>query len=186
MQAHDYGEDAEPSTNPSDLQRLAALVHQLDDADTEVERLEAKLKTANAAARQLREQAIPELMDSLGLRDCSTSDGLRVRVQDEVRASLPKDPERREAALNYVENSGNGGLVKRKFVIEFSRDDEDWAEKFERDLALRKRPLNVVRTKDIHHQTLLAFLREQLREGEPVPMAAFGAFVQRVARVEEK
>jgi hypothetical protein len=186
MVAHDYGADAEPADNPTELQRLQVLVAQLYEADAKVDDLEEQLKTANAAARHLREQSIPELMETLGLRDCRTTQGLRVLVKDEVRASLPKDPERREAAFLYLEDSGNGGLIKRKFVVEFNREDEAWAAKFERDLAARKRPLNVLRSKDVHHQTLLAFLREQLREGEPVPMESFGAFVQKVATVEEK
>ena len=74
-------------------------------------------------------------------------------------------------------------LIKRLFSIEFGREEEKWADKFERDCKQRKKQLHLKRKKFVHPQTLQAFIRGQLEEGVAVPLDIFGVFRQRFVKV---
>lgn len=162
---------------------LARSVDELVKLDEEIERTEGRLEMLKKRRRSIVEHEIPDVMGRVGSNEIRLNNGYKVTVKDEVRASLPKD-ERRPLAFAWLEDSGNGGLIDRRFTIRFPREEEAWADKFERDLAKRKRPLDVERTKDVHHQRLLGFLREQIRGGRSVPMELFGAFIQRIASIK--
>lgn len=178
----DYSEhlDAPTDTVAAELCRA---VDELRHVDAKIERAEAELEGLKKRRRAITENEIPDVMARVGTTELKLANGYKVSVKDEVRASLPKD-ERRPLAFAWLEDNGNGGLIDRAFKIRFPREEEAWADKFERDLAKRKRPLDVERTKDVHHQRLLGFLREQLRDGKVVPMDLFGAFIQRIAAIK--
>lgn len=181
--AYDYtGHEELPA--PDQLAQLHRLVDQLEQREREVDRLTELLKVQAEAARKLREGDVPDLMQAMGMKDFTSTSGLRVQLRQEVRASLPKDPAKREQAFAWLKAHKHDGLIKRSFVIKFGKDEEAWATKFEADLRKRKKPVNVLRVDDIHNQTLCAFLREQIREGTGIPLPAFGAFIQKFAKIE--
>lgn len=161
---------------------LCRLVDQLTEIDRRIEEGEARLTAHKNRRRQLVEHEIPDVMARVGAPEMKLPNGFKVTVKDEVRASMPKD-ERRPLAFAWLEESGNGGLIDRRFTIKFPREEIAWANRFEADLKKRKRPVDVERTEDVHHQRLLGFLREQIRGGKQVPMEFFGAFIQRIASV---
>lgn len=179
---HDYSGHEEIAA-PEQQEQLNNLAGQLDQVQLEIEEIEARLKEVNEKRRRLRENDIPELMQSMGIKLIVTTSGLKIQLREEVRASFPKDHTKREAAFDWLREHNHDGLIKQSFVIQFSRDQEKLAEKFRRDLEKRKIPLNIDHKKDLNHQTMLAFLREQQREGEDVPLPLFGAFVQKFADV---
>lgn len=174
----------EEQASPEKMALLSRLCDRLEQEEKAVETAEAELKKAQERVRKLREHDIPDLMRSVGLKKLSTESGLDVSLREAVRATWPKDAERRTEAMEWLEQNGHGGLVKRQFIITFGRDEEAWAKKFEDDLRKRKRELNLERKEAVHPSTLCAFIREQLAEGAKVPMRAFSAFVQTFAEVK--
>jgi len=145
-----------------------------------------QLVEAKAALRDVAEIRMPQLLDdaSLGLSTIITPVGHVIKIMEVIRGSIPKANE--VAAFKWLEDNGNGKLIKRTFAIEFGKGDEKWADKFERDCGQRKRPLNIKRKKMVHPQSLQAFIRQQLLEGVAIPMQTFGVFRHRISKVTTK
>lgn len=180
--AHDYSGHQEEAP-PDQLALLNRLVDELVKADNDVDAAEAALATAQERSRKLREGDIPELMLTIGMKDLTTMDGLHVKLREEVRAALPKDAARREQAFDWLKENGHAGLIKHEITVKFTREQYAQAERIFKLLSGEN--VNVFRKDDIHHQTLCAFLREQLKAGEGVPLPLFGAFIQKFAEVKK-
>lgn len=152
--------------------------------EQKVAQAEEALVLAQKNLQTVAGQEIPDLMDELGVSDFTTHSGIRVRIVEAIRASIPK--ERTEEAVAWLDDHNFHDLVKRKFTVQFGADEEAWANKFAADLARRKRQLAVAQDKTVHTSTLSAWVRSQLENGEDVPLDLFGVHRQRKARVDLK
>lgn len=164
------------------LARLHGLAHELVDAEAEVARIEEDLKAAQAKVLDLQQFKIPELMDAAETEKHTTKDGLCIDVSTVIRASIKE--ENKPAAFAWLAENNHDNLIKRQFVIEFGKDEESWAKKFQADLAKRKKPLNVALKRGVNPQTLAAFVREELEKGTTLPLATLGVMQQRFAKVK--
>src|SRR5262245_870241 len=183
---YDYSEDV-GSHDQDKLTRLTRLAARVPGLEKLVDDARATLAKAEAALSEVVDRAIPEIMVELGLsRFDLEATGQVIKLDKKLKASLPADPIRRGAALQWLEDHGQGGIVKRTFVIAFPKEEESWADKFERDLARRKRPLDVTRKKDVHASTLAATLREMMEDGVDVPLQTFQTFEVRRAKIEDR
>lgn len=177
----DYSTYAEPAATDK-LAQLAELANQQLVLETAVLEAEKALDAKREQLRLLAEKTLPELMDELGMEEFATRTGLRIKVAEVVRASIPKA--RQNEAVAWLDDNGFANLVKRKFTVLFGKEEESWARKFAADLAKRKKQLNVEEDSSVHNRTLAAFIKEQLEAGTNIPMDLFGVFRQRVSRIE--
>lgn len=183
---HDYSGHEEQQSQDQ-MRQLTALVDKLDNAEAICEQLEEQLKAAQQVARELRENTIPELMQSIGVKEITTESGVYVALKEEVRASFfTKEPEKRLPAYEWLRENHHDGLIKNQVSVQFNREQDQLAAKFVEYCRQFDVPVNLEQKQEIHHQTLLAFLREQIREGAEVPLEKFGAFVQKFAKVKRK
>lgn len=182
---HDYSGHDE-IVPPEKLTQLNGLADQLDKVDREVVELEAKLKEREEARRILSEKDIPDLMLEIGLKSITTMSGLEIDLREEVRCSFPPKtkPEKRKEAYDWLINNHHEGLIKHNVEMKFPRGQRDQADKIVEILEHCGIPVNIEREDTVHHQTLLAFLRERIREGEEIPMETFGAWVQKFAKIK--
>lgn len=181
----DYSEFQDtPGPGDNIMAQLGGLAKEQLDAEAEVARLEEELRKAQEKVKDISEHRLPTLMEEAKMESFVTSDGLKITLREIIRASIPEAGS--EKAFDWLEDNGQGAMIKRQFVIEFGKSEDKWADKFERDLKARKRQLNVKRKKSVHSSTLSAFIREQLEEGVPIDMRMFGAFRQRHSKVETK
>lgn len=180
---HDYSEfeDAPEDLGENAMARLAGLAKDQLSAEALVASLEERLADAKEALNQIEERDLPKLMEALNLTKFTTSNGLEIQIGEKIRGSIPKGNE--EPAFAWLNDNGHGNIIKRMFAIEFGKDDEKWANKFEGDLKKRKKPLNVKRKKSVHTSTLQSFIKGQLEEGVPIPLDIFGAFRQKFTKV---
>lgn len=176
------------STGPSDDQmaRLNRLVLAAAKLEVQKARLDEELKTVGKELTQYKEKLIPELMAEMGMSTIVTASGVKIEIKEEVRAAFPKDQERRNAAFAYLKETGDDAIIKRQFVVQYGKGEIAWAEEFSKQLVELKVAEHATVEEDwsVHHQTLLAYLRTQLKEGRPVPMESFGAFVQSIAKIK--
>lgn len=180
---HDYSEFKE---GPGDnlLAQIAATALEQKEAEAEVERCEDALKLAQGRLRKISDEDLPALMDEAEMTTCQTRDGIVVKLQEKIRGSLPKG--REQPAFDWLEEHGHDDLIKREFTIQFGKDEEAWAKKFEADLRKRKKPVNVARKETIHHTTLASFVTEQLEAGVAIPLDTFGVYRQRTTKISFK
>lgn len=173
----------EPSGNI--LTRIAEAARLQLKLEQELSGLEKDVETKKEELRRVAETVLPDLMEEAQQEELKTADGIKVKVSERIQASIPKkDPARAVKCFKFIEDQGDERLIKRSFKIEFGREEEKWADKFERDLKQRKRPLNVVRDKTVHPSTLKAYIKEKLESGVDVPLDAFSVLRQRVTDIE--
>lgn len=187
MTEADYSQYQEGAVSQSSdkLAQIVNLAEQQRDLEVKLAKAESEVETLKVQLKQIAENALPQVMDELQLQEFSTKSGLKIVVKEKIRASISKG--RNEEAIKWLDDHGFENLVKRQFIIVFSREDTPWANKFEGDLKKRKRQLNVDRKQDVHPSTLVSFVAERLTEGDTdFPVELFGVFRQRFTKIEVK
>lgn len=171
---------ATPTVAAGDLAQLAELAEKQHQAEEEVKRIEADLAAAREKLNQLSEHQIPSLMDELGLQDFKTSSGLKVLVKETIRASIPAA--RAIEAYAWLRANKHGALIKRAVSVVFSTGEDELADKLLAEIS--EQGLEAEDKASVHAQTLAAFVREQLAEGNEIPMDLLGVHRQRVSQIK--
>ena len=134
----------------------------------------------------LETKTLPDAMREIGMRRFELEGGFEIELEDVVHGSIKKDD--RPKAFDWLKEvsakSKNGwdAIIKNSITVFFDRGDEKCADKFMRDLAKRKRPLQVEREATIHAGTLKKFVKERVAaeklgtvpEGLKLPRDVFG------------
>lgn len=177
---YNYGEAHKPKADNEVLKEIGLCVEDANVKKAEVADLKDKLKVAEGELSDLMDKRIPDLMRQCGLDMIKTPAGLYVELEAKLWANIPspsaiakeRDPEkrslmieRRQNAIRWLEENEHTDLVKREFVVQFQKGDEEWANRFRADLAKRKKPLHVVEGEDVNSQSLSALVR-QMREAK--------------------
>jgi hypothetical protein len=163
------------------LTELTALAQRLVEADAAVVEAERELKDAKERARLIREEDIPGLMTELGVDKVRLENGAELTVKEDVHFMMTN--EQKPVAYQWLEQAGHGGLIKTEVKVAFGKGELKAAQSLITELATQFN-LEADLKRDVHWQTLAAFLREQVREARPFPMELFGANPVRVAQVK--
>ena len=109
-------------------------------------------------------------------------DGRYLELTDEVKARIPK--EAREAAYDYLESVGEGGMIKRMVTCEFRRDQEDEAKGALEALRLAGfRHAYVEKT--VAWNTLQKWVEDTMETGKRLPRDVLGIHLRTVARIKK-
>jgi hypothetical protein len=169
-------------TSTGDLGSLLVMAKELVAVEREVKDLEALLKQRNGRATELKTQIIPDKMAEVGLSEFKTPEGDRLKVEDFVAGSLPKDPGKRAKAIETLEAMGGAGLIRNELMLTFEKSQHNEALALASEL--REKGFDVEVSSGVHHGVYCAFVREKLRNGEEVNAEALGIFVGRKTKVE--
>lgn len=178
---HDYSADLKAPTSEG-LEELATLAAEMYLAEIALEESKEKVKEAQANLDRISQGRIPQLMETLGLSDFTTKDGVKLSVGSVLRVSPPKD--RKPEAYKWLDDNGFGDLVKRNVVIGFNRGEEDLARKLSSDLENQG-----LRTKDeisVAPQTLRKWVKDRMDSGKPIDMELFGVYTFDQAKITSK
>lgn len=159
------------------INQAAALMRQIDGMETALKQMTLELQTLNT-------KTIPEAMASAGVSEFRTTAGVRVKLHQFLSGSLPKSPAARAAALEWIHAQNADDLIKWGLSVELDKGDTEGANRT--IAALRRAKVAYTEKQDIHAQTLCAFARERLRNGEPVPLELLGLYAGTVAKVDIK
>jgi Tfp pilus assembly protein PilX len=166
--------------NDSTMAQLTKLARAQVDAEAAVADAEAQLLLRQNALREISEKQLPELMDSLGLEEFTTTEGRRIGITEDVRASIVKD--REQEAFTWLRDIGSGKMIKRAIGVQLAMGQDEVASKVKAALAAME--LDVSDKQSVHNSTLVAFVRRRLKAGEEVPLDKIGVFRQRRSKVE--
>jgi hypothetical protein len=180
------------------LAELAELCKQFRDAESDVEKADLALKAAKATMRRIAEDDIPSFMSELGVKEMTLASGEKITVSDEVYVGISKENE--EKAYLWLEENGSGSIIKTVLTIQFGKGELDRAVELANELKEKETddgqsPLDPVLSRDVHAQTLKAWMKEtlaaealKLAEGEeittPVPLELFGARPISLAKIK--
>lgn len=174
----------EEQRGPSDdeLSRVSDLARQQREQEHVVQDLENRLKAEKKRLRQIQEVDLPEAMHEAGLSEAALQDGSRIVVKEGVNAHISKD--RQDEAFHWLEQHGHGELIKSMATVNIGRDDEmrQRVTQALQDAGVSQDIMDFVRK--VEPQTLKAWAREQVRQGNTPPEDLFGLYQFRQAKVE--
>lgn len=185
--AYDYSNwETDIDAGSNLMARIEGLAQEQLDAQARVEALEAQLAEAKVAVTVVKEHKLPNLLEEaqLGKSKVVTPGGIVINLKEVIRGTIPKGKE--DPAHEWLEENGNGALIKRTVTIDFNKDQEAWARKFMADCNKRKKPLNLKLVRGVHASTLRSFVKTALAEGIAIPMDVFGVYRQRFTDVKVK
>lgn len=167
------------ATTIDDISEMATA---LVDAELMVEEAENLLKRAKERHRYLQEETIPAAMQELGLESLTLTTGEKLKVKQEVYASLTAA--NKPAAFQWLEEHDFGGLIKVEVSVQYGKGEIEDALKLQKDLI--QEGIQAEISQDVNGQTLKAFLREQIAKGSNLPLELFGARPVWQAKISKK
>lgn len=182
----DVFDEGDASVPPDQLAKVIKTAEETLTQEAIVADLETSLSSAKARLNHLRSGVLPDMMAEAGLTEFRLATGERVKINDYVSGSLPKEednPAARRKALDWLEHHREASrLIKTVVEVRFGRTEHNRAV----DLAerLSEEGLDVSVMSGVHPQTLMAFARECLREGAAIPLETLGLHAGRVAKIE--
>jgi|TARA_Y100000356_G_scaffold117947_1_gene108580 hypothetical protein len=166
--------DEKGKTLSNSIKRLGNIIDEIDAA-------EKHLKALKTEKRRLEFEAIPEVMDEMGVERVDVGDAT-VSLKSFVSASIPVD--RREEAFNWLRERNLDDIIKNDVIISFGRGQDNIAGDLMVDLE--RRGLHPESKTHIHSMTLKSFIRERVEKGLETNLDLFGAFVARTAEIKPK
>lgn len=174
-----FEEQGEAGASPDALARLNAKLAEAIDLKQMVDQMEEDLGAAKKQLNNLNTQIIPDMMASLGMEEC-TQRGWKVKVGEFVSGSLPKDEALRDQAIRWLEDHDAGELLKTNLSVVFSKSQHNMALNLAGQIEEQGFLPKVEST--VHPQTLLAFARERIKNGEALDTEVLGLYTGRVAK----
>jgi hypothetical protein len=167
--------------SPDSLTQLTNLCDLAIRTAMDIEEAENVLKDRKKRLAGLIEDDIPALMSEVGagVESITLTNGFAVSIKDDVYASIPAA--RKDEAMTWLEEKGFGGLIKTEVTVSFGREKVKEAKEFTEKAV--EEGLEAAFARDVHSQTLRAFLREQIEAAAEVPMDLFGARAVRLAKI---
>lgn len=167
-----FEEDVSKPIEVSDdgLDRVAKLAKLQVFLEKDVKDAEDHLKAKKSELRDIQEEALPNLMFELGLKEFKLNDGSKITIKEKVIGNIPKDS--KEKAFSWLTDQGNSGLIKKELKLNFAKSEVDLKDVHEQVLNIVHQndlECSIVENKSIHPQTLNAFVKEQLGLGNALP-----------------
>jgi hypothetical protein len=175
----DVGTDGEASASPDALVNLRESIQTMIDLEENIAIMEDDLKAAKHSLQSIRTGRLPDLMAEIQ-SDHFTHDGWECKLNDFVSGSLPKDPVRRAAAIDWLERNEAEGLIKTDVKVVFGRSQYDEAVEVADNLMQEGHAVDV--SSGVHAQTLQAFARERIRNGDEIDCELLGLYSGKVVK----
>jgi len=184
LMEQDFEETLASSVEKLDQQGLtsvAALARQIRDKEDRIASLEEDLKAEKKALLKLTDEDMPAMLAEIGISSFSLDDGSQVEVKQTYGASILVN--NRPQAYEWLRENGYDDIIKNSVICQFGRGEDDQASAF---AAFAQQQGYVPEQKtEIHPQTLRAFVKERVEEGDEFPMELFGAWVGQRAVIKK-
>lgn len=164
------------------LAQISAMAERQVEAEAAVAEAERILELRTKELKAISEDALPDLMDAAGMTEVTTKSGHKVKLDENIFASISK--ERAPAGLAWLIANGHRALIKDEFKVQFPRGSEEQAAEFEKLVAQYEKLANVAHTTSVHPSTLTSWVREQLAEGADIPLDVLGVTRRRVTKIK--
>lgn len=164
------------------LDEIVALARQQVALEELIADLEGSLATLKADLVTLQQEALPAAMAEAGVQKLVLDSGETINIKPDFVVGIPL--ERREEAFDWLTVSGYESLIKTQVSASFGKGELARAMVLLKDLSKRKYMSELHR--DVHWQTLKAFVAESVREKRKIPMDLFGAVPMNKAIIKAK
>ena len=164
------------------VKSISELCNRLLDLQEQARRIEENLKSKNDEIRMLSEQEIPNLMQEAGVSEFKLADGSSVSVKPFYAAKIPVS--KTDEAFQWLTGNRYGDLIKNTVSLNFGKSEDNLANSLVEDL--KSKGHNVSQKKKVEPQTLKAFVKEAIQNGQNVPMDLFGVYISNKTTIKTK
>lgn len=164
------------------VKSISELCNRLLDLQEQARRIEENLKSKNDEIRVLSEQEIPNLMQEAGVSEFKLADGSSVSIKPFYAAKIPVS--KTDEAFQWLTGNGYGDLIKNTVSLNFGKSEDNLANSLVEDL--KSKGHNVSQKKKVEPQTLKAFVKEAIQNGQNVPMDLFGVYISNKTTIKTK
>ena len=178
-----FEEDAKSDTKIKikDLADIGSLGSQLTDLEQKIEIEEQKLKHLKADYKKLSEETIPDKLREVGISEFKLLDGTKLSIQPYYSARIT--PENKEVCFNWLESNGLGDVIKNTVSANFGRGEDEVAQ--ELMAQLEKDGHTLTQKKWVEPMTWKALVREQVEQGNDLPLDAFNVYIGQKTKVNK-
>ena len=177
-------EDSKDLLDNVEVNTIAAECVKLKKKEDEISDLEEQLKKKKEEADYISSSVIPELLAEQGLSEIKLSDGSKVSVRKEFRATIPKDEARRESCLQWLRDQGLGDIIKNNVIVSFGKGEDDKAEQM-LNLAAEN-GFQPQQKSDVAWNTLTALYQERVQAGLDMPSESFSLWIKDKTKITRK
>lgn len=184
------------SVDEGRLEKIREKVRRARDIEFELVDLQGKLSELNKELQELQHKTIPDMMDEvgidkLGLQPEGNYPAYDINIKPYYAANIAASwpVEKRSVAFKYLEQIGHGDLIKTDVVTKFPRGKHKKALALLERLAKQgaKQGFEVDLKESVSHQTLTAWLREQVEQQQTMPkLDLIGGTVGRIAQLKAR
>jgi len=168
------------SVSTDGLKGVADIGRQILACQAKLTDLEDTLKNTKKELLYLTDDVMPSAMAELGLSSFKLDDGSMVDIKQTYGASIKVDD--RPAAYQWLRENEHGDIIKNVVSCAFARGEDSKAESFIEMAA--QSGLEAQQKSSVHPETLKAFVRERVENGEVIPMDLFGVWVGQRATIK--
>lgn len=151
--------------------KVTNLVREVRKIEQEEAELTEQLKELARRRTELETRTIPDALMEAGVRELTTLEGLKVTTKFTV-GTIPAQA--KEEAYAWLEAHGAASIIKRNVSLKLDKGSDSMAEKAAE--ALRSLGLDPKVSLEIHPQTFMSYVREQIANGAVIPLAQWGVF----------
>jgi hypothetical protein len=174
----DLLESYQAKQQPVDLTIIRQRASELRDAYLKQADLKDQLDHVHKAITHIEREELPEMFTQAGISSLTVEGKGNhppfVAERGTVyNAKIPED--KRQEALEWFAQTGNGDLVKSVINIFFGM--QEYEERLRIMKILDDAGVQYYTNESIHHQTLKAFVKREIQAGHTVPMDLLGVFV---------
>lgn len=170
-----------PEATVDSLKKITMLAESMKRGEEEIERQEEKLKLYKMRLAEIQTVQLPSAMQEAGLKDFTLDSGEKIEVKQIVAASIPAAY--KSQAFAWLDESGNGDLIKNEISMSFGREQNDLANQLVEELIARG--LSPEQSRGVHSGTLSVFVKEQLAAGNEIPMEILGVYLGQKAVIKQ-
>ena len=181
LQVDMFDEEGVAAATPT-LAKITSLAEEAVNLERLIEQLEQNQKEASLRLNQIRNTLLPDEMAQAGMSSFTLSDGSKIEVKDFCSGSLPKEADRKQAAIDWLVANGGDSLIKYEVSVPFGRRPHYEAIALEH--SLKTEGFAVEKTIGVHPSTLQAFAREKLQNGDAIDLEVLGLYAGRTARIK--
>ena len=187
----DQAVDMSSLASDEHLVRARAMAKEFAATEEMIEKLEERLKKLRERRQELAMREIPEFFDSIHTDAIGVPEaGVDVKVVPYFHANIQADwpEEQRRKAFDYLEQSGDGDVVRVTLSVDFGRKELKLARELETLIrswkGANEHPPRL--EMGVPWNTLTKLVREKIEAKKKVDLDVLGATVGRTAKIVKR
>lgn len=162
------------------LNSIGALAKRAKQLEKEIEELDTTVKERKEQLDKLLGEAIPGMLQELGMKNFTMNDGSTITVKPFYSASIKE--EKRALAYEWLRDNGYDDIIKNTVSVRFGRGEDELCDTLLSQLREHNYP--VEQAQKIEPQTLKAWVKDMVERGAEFPTETFGVYIGQKATIK--